>query len=106
MSDRRPGSNATHPWRARRAVGLRAGVGGQETNKARVVDLDLAYLGTGPDPWGGPRAAFRATVELPREDFAMNYNQVVQAGMAAIGTTLRVGIDLQAVQGEQLPPLA
>jgi hypothetical protein len=45
-------------------------------------------------------------VELPREDFAMNYNQVVQAGMAAIGTTLRVGIDLQAVQGEQLPPLA
>lgn len=36
----------------------------------------------------------------------MNYNQVVQAGMAAIGTTLRVGIDLQAVQGEQLPPLA
>lgn len=29
----------------------------------------------------------------------MNYNQVVQAGMAAIGTTLRVGIDLQAVHG-------
>jgi hypothetical protein len=47
---------------------------------------DLAYLGTGPDLWGGPRAAFRATVELPREDFAMNYDQVVQ--------------------GEQLPPLA
>ncbi|MDQ0946104.1 hypothetical protein QFZ24_000027 [Streptomyces phaeochromogenes] len=45
-------------------------------------------------------------MELPREDFAMNYNQVVQVGMAAIGTTLRVGIDLQAVQGEQLPPLA
>lgn len=36
----------------------------------------------------------------------MNYNQVVQVGMAAIGTTFRVGIDLQAVQGERLPPLA
>ncbi|MDQ1066592.1 hypothetical protein QFZ32_002032 [Streptomyces canus] len=36
----------------------------------------------------------------------MNYKQVVQVGMAAIGTTLRVGIDLQAVQGEQLLPLA
>ncbi len=39
----------------------------------------------------------------------MNYNQAVQAvqaGMAATGTTLRVGFDLQAVQGEQLPPLA
>ncbi|ULR51779.1 YceI family protein [Streptomyces deccanensis] len=64
----------------------------------RPVDLDLAYLGTGADPWGGTRAAFRATAELRREDFAMNYNQVVQAGIAAIGTTLRVELDVQAVQ--------
>ncbi|MFV0129029.1 YceI family protein [Streptomyces sp. HMX112] len=66
----------------------------------RDVDLDLTYLGTGPDPWGGVRAAFRATAELRREDFAMNYNQVVQAGISAIGTTLRVELDIQAVQGE------
>ncbi|MFJ7075136.1 YceI family protein [Streptomyces sp. NPDC098781] len=69
----------------------------------RPVDLDLAYLGTGADPWGGTRAAFRATTELHRDDFAMNYNQVVQAGIAAIGTTLRVELDVQAVQGESLP---
>ncbi|MGI5456147.1 YceI family protein [Streptomyces sp. CA-249302] len=69
----------------------------------RPVDLDLAYLGTGSDPWGGTRAAFRATTELRREDFAMNYNQVVQAGIAAIGTTLRVELNVQAVQGESLP---
>ncbi|MDX2827314.1 hypothetical protein Sipo8835_19930 [Streptomyces ipomoeae] len=69
----------------------------------RPVDLDLAYLGTGTDPWGGTRAAFRATTELRRDDFAMNYNQVVQAGIAAIGTTLRVELDIQAVQGESLP---
>ncbi|WP_369247678.1 YceI family protein [Streptomyces sp. R41] len=69
----------------------------------RPVDLDLAYLGTGADPWGGTRAAFRATAELHREDFAMNYNQVVQAGIAAIGTTLKVELDIQAVQGESLP---
>ncbi|MEU2914077.1 YceI family protein [Streptomyces massasporeus] len=69
----------------------------------RPVDLDLAYLGTGPDPWGGTRAAFRATTELHREDFAMNYNQVLQAGIAAIGTTLKVELDIQAVQGESLP---
>ncbi|MDT0395532.1 MULTISPECIES: YceI family protein [Streptomyces] len=71
----------------------------------RPVDLDLAYLGTGADPWGGTRAAFRATTELRREDFAMNYNQVVQAGIAAIGATLRVELDVQAVQGES-PPAA
>ncbi|MBG0854056.1 YceI family protein [Streptomyces spinoverrucosus] len=69
----------------------------------RPVDLDLAYLGTGPDPWGGTRAAFRATTQLRREDFAMHYNQVVQAGIAAIGTTLKVELDVQAVQGESLP---
>ncbi|WP_406437745.1 YceI family protein [Streptomyces sp. NBC_00631] len=69
----------------------------------RPVDLTLAYLGTGSDPWGGTRAAFRATTELHREDFAMNYNQVVQAGIAAIGTTLKVELEIQAVQGESLP---
>ncbi|MFJ1972806.1 YceI family protein [Streptomyces sp. NPDC087903] len=69
----------------------------------RPVDLDLAYLGTGSDPWGGTRAAFRATAELRREDFAMNYNQVLQAGVAAIGTTLKVELDIQAVQGDSLP---
>lgn len=69
----------------------------------RPVDLDLSYLGTGADPWGGTRAAFRATAELRREDFAMNYNQVVQAGISAIGTTLRVELDIQAVQGDSLP---
>ncbi|MBC9728061.1 YceI family protein [Streptomyces sp. TRM68367] len=69
----------------------------------RPVDLDLSYLGTGTDPWGGTRAAFRATTELRREDFAMNYNQVVQAGIAAVGTTLKVELDVQAVLGEVLP---
>ncbi|WP_330348996.1 YceI family protein [Streptomyces sp. NBC_00582] len=69
----------------------------------RPVDLDLALLGTGADPWGGTRVAFRATAELHREDFAMTYNQVLQAGVAAIGTTLRVELDIQAVRGESLP---
>ncbi|GHE24489.1 YceI family protein [Streptomyces thermodiastaticus] len=69
----------------------------------RPIDLDLTYLGTGPDPWGGTRAAFRATTELHREDFAMNYNQILQAGIAAIGTTLKIELDIQAVQGTTLP---
>ncbi len=33
----------------------------------------------------------------------MNYNQVVAAGIAAVGTTLKVDLDIQAVQGETLP---
>jgi polyisoprenoid-binding protein YceI len=85
----------TDRWTVHGELGMRGVV--------RPVDLDLAYLGTGSDPWGGTRAAFRATAELRREDFAMNYNQVLQAGIAAIGTTLRVELDVQAVQGESLP---
>jgi polyisoprenoid-binding protein YceI len=69
----------------------------------RPVDLDLIYLGTSPDPWGGLRAAFRAVTVLRREDFAMNYNQVVQAGISLIGATLKVELDIQAVQGELSP---
>jgi polyisoprenoid-binding protein YceI len=69
----------------------------------RPVELDLSHLGVGPDPWGGTRAAFHASAELKREDFAMVYNQVLPAGAGAIGTTLRVTLDIQAVRGERLP---
>jgi polyisoprenoid-binding protein YceI len=103
-----------HPEITYRSTGLTAAgsdrwtVHGELTlhGVVRPVDLDLAYLGTGADPWGGTRAAFRATTELRREDFAMNYNQVLQAGIAAIGTTLKVELDIQAVQGEAPPAQA
>jgi polyisoprenoid-binding protein YceI len=64
----------------------------------RPVELDLSYLGAGPDPWGGVRAAFRATTELRRADFAMAYNQILPAGVGAIGATLRVSLDIQTVR--------
>ncbi|MFC5833605.1 YceI family protein [Nonomuraea insulae] len=70
---------------------------------SRPVDLDLAYLGTGPDPWGGLRAAFHAETELRREDFAMTYNQVVRAGINLVGAMVKVELDIQAVQGTSLP---
>lgn len=71
----------------------------------RQVDLDLVYLGVGPDAWGGTRAAFRATAELRRDDFAMNYNQMLQAGIAMVGTTMRIELDIQAVRGDALPTM-
>ncbi|MFC4005462.1 YceI family protein [Prauserella oleivorans] len=71
----------------------------------REVELDLHYGGYGPDPWGGVRAAFHAETQLSRDDFAINYNAMVRAGVAAIGTTVKVEIDIQAVQGERLPEM-
>jgi polyisoprenoid-binding protein YceI len=82
-------------------------VSGQLTLNAvtKPVDLELDYLGAGPDPWGGIRAAFRAVTDLKREDFAMSYNVMMQAGIAMIGTTVRVELDVEAVQGDGLPAM-
>jgi polyisoprenoid-binding protein YceI len=66
----------------------------------RPVPLDLAYLGTGPDPWGGQRAAFRASAELQRQDFAMDWNQSLATGALLVGWVLRVTLDIEAVRGD------
>jgi polyisoprenoid-binding protein YceI len=63
------------------------------------VTLDVHYRGTGPDLWGGTRAAFSASTEISRDDFAISWNQSVLAGVLAIGRTLRIDIDIQAVLG-------
>ena len=102
---------ANHPTIDYRSTGLaqvsedRWALDGQLTlnGVTKSVQLELTYLGTGPDAWGGTRAAFHAVTELHRDDFSITYNQVLQAGINAIGTTLRVEIDIQAVQGESLP---
>jgi len=66
----------------------------------RPVQLDLTYQGTGPDPWGGQRAAFRATAELHRKDFAINWNQPVAAEVVLVGWVLRIALDIEAVRGD------
>ncbi|WP_433621959.1 YceI family protein [Nocardia sp. CA-120079] len=71
----------------------------------RPVDLDVTYGGFGADPWGGVRAAFHAETVLHRNDFAIDYNAVVRAGVAAIGTTVKLDLDIEVVQGEQLPTM-
>lgn len=61
------------------------------------VDLDVVYGGSGPDPWGGTRAAFTASTEISRDEFAIDWNQSVLAGVLAIGRTLRIDLDIQTV---------
>ncbi|WP_020579148.1 YceI family protein [Actinopolymorpha alba] len=71
----------------------------------RPVRLDLRYSGTGDDQFGGVRAGFHATTELRREDFAISYHQLVRLGVAAVGATIRVELNIEAVRGEELPQL-
>jgi len=62
------------------------------------VPLHVVYGGTGPDLFGGMRAAFSASTEIARDDFAISWNQSVLAGVLAVGRTLRIEIDVQAVR--------
>lgn len=65
----------------------------------RPVPLDVTCLGSGPDPWGGQRAAFRAAAELRRDDFAISWNQAILPGLTTVGGVLHVQLDIEAVQG-------
>jgi polyisoprenoid-binding protein YceI len=94
-----------HPWITFRGEGLRpAPAGGWVLDgeltllgTARPVQLALECTGTGQDAWGGQRVAFRATTQLSRDDYRMDWNQAVGFGVAVFGTTLRVAMDVEAV---------
>ncbi|MBY8862718.1 YceI family protein [Nocardia sp. CA2R105] len=73
--------------------------------QVRPIELDITYGGYGPDPWGGVRAAFHAEMQLHRNDFAIDYNAMVRAGIAAVGTTVKIDLDIELVQGDQLPQM-
>jgi polyisoprenoid-binding protein YceI len=91
----------TYRSEAIRAVGPdRWQIAGQLTIRdiTRPVPLDVSYLGYGPDPWGGTRMALTATAQLARRDFEINWNMGVPGGLVVVGPTLRVELDVQAVQ--------
>ncbi len=73
--------------------------------QVRPIELDVTYGGFGPDPWGGVRAAFHGEIQLHRNDFAIDYNAMVRAGIAAVGTAVKIDLDIELVQGEQLPQM-
>jgi polyisoprenoid-binding protein YceI len=64
----------------------------------RPVALDLTYLGTGPDPWGGTRIAVTATTQLARKDYEINWNMGLPGGLVVVGPTLRIDLEVQAVR--------
>jgi polyisoprenoid-binding protein YceI len=81
--------DATH-WRVDGVLSLK-GV-------SAPVPLDVVYRGSGPDMFGGTRAGFSAGTEVSRDDFAISWNQSVLAGVLAVGRTLRIDIDIQAIR--------
>ncbi|WP_318203597.1 YceI family protein [Streptomyces sp. SCL15-4] len=63
----------------------------------RTVTLDTEYLGLGNGMEGETRAACRATTELHRDDFTVSWQSMLARGIAAIGPSIRVDLDVQIV---------
>ena len=63
----------------------------------RPVMLLVEYCGTAADPWGNTRAAFLASGEINREDFAITWNQALEAGGFLVGKGVKIEIDVEAV---------
>src|SRR5688500_14036105 len=63
----------------------------------RPVMLLVEYCGTAVDPWGNTRAAFLASGETNREDFAITWNQALEAGGFLVGKGVKIEVDVEAV---------
>lgn len=64
----------------------------------RNVTLDTRYLGVGTGMEGETRVACAAKTELHREDFTLDWRAMLAKGIAVVGPTIRIELDIQAVQ--------
>ncbi|WP_406149173.1 YceI family protein [Streptomyces sp. NBC_01012] len=79
--------------------GTRWGVTGALTlhGVSRTVTLDTQYLGLGNGLEGETRAACRATTELHREDFTLTWQTMLARGIAVVGPSITIEMDIQIV---------
>jgi polyisoprenoid-binding protein YceI len=63
----------------------------------RTVTFDTEYLGLGNGMGGEMRAACRATTELHRDDFTVSWQTMLARGIAVVGPSIRVDLDVQVV---------
>jgi len=64
----------------------------------REVALDVVAEGHGRDPWGGERAGFSATTTINRQDYGLTWNQVLETGGIAVGTDVKISLDIELVK--------
>ncbi|MET8285591.1 YceI family protein [Streptomyces sp. NPDC048448] len=64
----------------------------------RTVTLDTEYLGLGNGMEDEVRAACRATTELHRDDFTVSWQTMLARGIAVVGPSIRIELDVQIVQ--------
>jgi polyisoprenoid-binding protein YceI len=64
----------------------------------RPVRLDVELLGQVADPWGDQRAVFSARGRINREDWALTWNLVLEAGGLLVSKEITLEIDVELVR--------
>lgn len=68
----------------------------------RPVTLDVEYLGTESDPWGGTRIGFEGTTQVSRKEWGVDFNVPMDGGRLLVGDRIDITVAVQAVlQQEQ-----
>ena len=50
------------------------------------------------DPWGGVRVGLEAKAKLNRKDYGINYNELLETGVMAVGEEVEIEINTEAVK--------
>ena len=63
---------------------------------SRPVTMEAAFLGSGPDPAGVPRAGFEASAKLDRKEFGIVWNKTLDQGGTLLGDDVTINIQIEA----------
>jgi polyisoprenoid-binding protein YceI len=61
------------------------------------VELELEFVGAGPDAYGGTRAGFSATTEISRSEFGVDIAMPMDGGGVVVSDKVRVALEILAV---------
>lgn len=68
----------------------------------REVVFDTTYVGKATDPWGNTRIGINATTTVNRKDFGLHWNMALEAGGVLVGDTVKISLDVEAVQRNEV----
>ena len=64
----------------------------------KELALKATFGGKAKDPRGRERAVFGATTAIDREAFGLKWNQILEAGWVAVGSTADLQIEVEALK--------
>ena len=64
----------------------------------KELRLPAKLAGPSKDPWGNLRIGLEAKTKLNREDYGINYHQVLETGVLGVGEEVELEINAEAVK--------